>query len=245
MSTSTKEILDPIVFFKVENGMEKSSAQAPYLAQVEYNGSVSTDELIAETRKRGCTESELDLRRVIDNADAFCQEQVGKSQRKVHLPFGTVMPHITKAFPNQDSSYDATQHELIARVELTDEFRLATADITPVEDKSGVAALKGPTIYSVCTDGTLFGTIVGTRKFVVAGNTLDLNKTVATDRVTLTNTKTGVVTDVTDYTPSGNGLRLEANLTTALDAGTYVLTIYKTVEGNALSATRKVNVVAA
>ena len=245
---NTEIIDETIKWNKVENKMPASAADAKFLAVVQSKGTITVDELVKGIKEDGCSESELDISRAMKKQEALLMAAVAQNY-KVHFPFGIASSHITKSFPAQDAPFDPTVNEGVMGIQTNAETREALAGVKLKEDKSAAATLKGPKINSVCTGGNRFSVIVGTQKFVVAGTGLNLDKTKATDKLTLTSDKTGTVTDVTNYTCDGEGFRIEAQLGTALTAGKYTLTV-SVNEGdaanpNVLSTTAKVTVEAA
>ena len=243
------QIIDEtITWNKVQNMMTTSSADAPYLGTVQPKGTIAFDDFVTAVKDDGCSESELEIRRVTTKQGELLKAYVAQNY-KVYTPIGIAGVHITKSFPTQDAAFDPSVNEAVMSILTNDETRNSLAGVKLKEDKAAAAVLKGPKINSVCTGGTRFGVIVGTQRFVVAGSGLTLDKTTTTDKLTLTNAKTGTVTDVTNYTCDGEGFRIEAQLATALAAGNYVLTAYvnegDAANPNVLSATAKVTVEAA
>lgn len=244
----TMIIDETIIWNRFMNKMTASAANAPYLGMVKPKGTVDFTSFVTAVKDDGCSESELEINRVLTKQEAILRSYVGQNF-KVYFPVGIAGTHLTKSFPSQDAPFDPTVNETIMLIQTNAETRNALAGVKVKEDKEAAAALKGPKINSICTGGTRFGVIVGTQKFVVAGTGLTLDKTKATDKLTLTNDKTGTVTNVTNYTCDGEGFRIEAQLGAALAAGKYTLTAYvdegDTANPNVLSATAKVTVEAA
>jgi hypothetical protein len=242
---NTMIIDETINWNKVENKMTASAADAPYLGVVQAKGTVKFAALVTGVKEDGCSESELEITRVLTKQAELLKSYVAQNY-KVYFPFGIAGVHLTKSFPAQDAPFDPTVNEAIMSILTNAETRNCLDGVTLKEDTSAAATLRGPKINSVCTGGNRFSVIVGTQKFVVAGTGLHLDKTKATDKLTLTSDKTGAVTDITNYTCDGEGFRIEAQLGTALAAGKYTLTAYVN-EGdasnpNVLSATAKVTV---
>ena len=240
---NTLIIDETITWNKVQNMMTQSAADAPYLGAVQAKGTVVFSDFVKQVKEDGCSESELEINRVMTKQAELMKSYVAQNY-KVYTPYGIAGVHITKSFPSQDAPFNPTVNEAILSLQTNAETRNSLDGVTLKEDKEATATLKGPKINSVCTGGTRFGVIVGTQKFVIAGSGLHLDKTKTTDKVTLTSAKTGTVTDVTNYSCDGDGFRIEAQLGTALTAGNYVLTVSvnegDTENPNVLSATAKV-----
>lgn len=242
---NTKIIDETITWNKVVNMMPTTAADAPYLGAVQAKGTVEFADFVKGVKEDGCTESELEISRVMTKQGELLKSYVAQNY-KVCMPYGIAGVHLTKSFPAQDAAFNPTVNEAIMSILTNAETRKSLVGVTLKEDKAVTAKLKGPKINSVCTGGTNFDVVDGTEPFVIAGTGLHLDKTKATDKVTLTNAKTGAVTDVTDYVCDGEGFRIDAQLGTALPAGKYVLAVHvdEGSEGHpsVLSAERKVNV---
>lgn len=242
---NTTIIDETLVWNKVENKMTASAADAPYLGVVQAKGTITFPAFVSEVKNDGCSESELEIGRFLKKQEELLKSYVGQNY-KVYFPFGLAGVHITKSFPTADAAFNPTVNEAVMAIQTNAETRDSLDGVKLKEDTTATAALRGPKINSVCTGGTRFSVIVGTQKFVIAGTGLHLDKTKATDKVTLTNAKSGVVTDVTGYTCDGDGFRIEAQLGAALPAGNYTLTVSVNEGGeenpNVLSASAKVSV---
>ena len=241
----TRIIDETITWNKVANMMTTTAAEAPYLGAVQAKGTVMFADFVKGVKDDGCSESELEIGRIMTKQGELLKSYVAQNY-KVYTPYGIAGAHITKSFPAQDAPFDPTVNEAIMSIQTNAETRNSLVGVKLKEDRAAAATLKGPKINSVCTGGADFDVIDGTEPFVIAGTGLHLDKTKATDKVTLANVKTGAVTDVTDYTCDGEGFRIDAQLGTALPAGKYVLAVHVD-EGtednpNVLSAERKVTV---
>lgn len=239
---------ETIIWNKVQNNMTQTQAEAPFLGMVQPRGTITFPQLMTAVKENGCSESELEITRAMRKQEELLKNYAAQNY-KVYTPYGYVWVHITKSFPAQDAQFNTAVNEAIMALQTNDETRNALKGVAVKEDTEAAAKLKGPKINSVCTGGTQFGVIVGTQKFVIAGSGLTLDKTKTTDKLTLTNDKTGTVTDVTNYTCDGEGFRIETQLGAALAAGKYTLTAYvdegDEANPNVLSATAKVTVEAA
>ena len=242
---NTMIIDETINWNKVENKMTASAATAPYLGAVQSKGTVMFADFVKGVKEDGCSESELEISRVMTKQGELLKSYVAQNY-KVYTPYGIAGVHITKSFPAQDAPFNPTVNEAIMSILTNAETRNCLDGVTLKEDRAAAATLRGPKINSVCTGGTNFDVIDGTEPFVIAGTGLHLDNTKATDKVTLTNVKTGAVTEVTDYTCDGEGFRIDAQLVAAIPAGKYVLAVHVD-EGtednpNVLSAEHKVDV---
>ena len=242
---NTTIIDETLVWNKVENKMTASAADAPYLGVVQAKGTITFPAFVTKVKNDGCSESELEIGRLLTKQEGLMKSYVAQNY-KVYFPFGRAGVHILKSFPTADAPFNPAANEAIMAIQTNDETRNSLDGVTLKEDAAARTALKGPEISSVCTDGTRFSVVVCYKKFVVAGKGFHLDPAKATDKLTLTNAKTGAVTDVTDYTCDGDGFRIEAKVLAALAAGKYTLAVHVDVgdaeHPNVLSDTIKVTV---
>ena len=222
---NTMIIDETINWNKVQNNMTQTQADAPYLGVVQAKGTVTFAALVTGVKNDGCSESELEITRVMTKQAELLKSYVAQNY-KVYFPFGIAGVHLTKSFPSQDAPFDPRVNEAIMSILTNAETRNCLDGVTLKEDTSAAAVLKGPKINSVCTDGSRFGVVVCYQPFSVAGSGLLLGPSKATDKLTLTSEKTGAVTDVTDYTCDGEGFRVDAQVNTSLTPGKYTLTAY-------------------
>ena len=236
---------ETLVWNKVENKMTTSQAEAPYLGMIQAKGTIDFDGFVTGVKEAGCSESELEIRRVLTKHEELMKGYVAQNY-KVYCPFGIAGVHITKSFPAQDASFDPQVNEAILSLKTNAETRNSLNGVTLKEDKAGAAALKGMKFNSVCTGGTRFGVVVCYQPFTVAGTGLRLNPAKSTDKLTFTSEKTGDVTEVTSYTCDGEGFRIDAQVDVQLSPGKYTLTGYVDMgdaeHPNVLSASIKVTV---
>ena len=236
---------ETLTWYKVQNMMTTSQADAPYLGAIQAKGTVDFSDFVKGVKADGCSESELEIRRVMTKHEELMKGYVAQNY-KVYSPVGIAGVHLTKSFPAQDAPFDPSVNEAIMSIQTNAETRNALAGVKLKEDKAMAATLKGPKINSVCTDGTRFGVIVCYQPFTVAGSGLRLDPSKATDKLTLTSDKTGAVTDVTSYTCDGEGFRIDAQVNASLTPGKYVLTAYVDMgdaeHPNVLTAPLKVTV---
>ena len=222
---NTMIIDETINWNKVQNNMTQTQADAPYLGVVQAKGTVTFAALVTGVKNDGCSESELEIIRVMTKQAELLKSYVAQNY-KVYFPFGIAGVHLTKSFPSQDAPFDPRVNEAIMSILTNAETRNCLDGVTLKEDTSAAAALKGPKINFVCTDGTRFGVVVCYQPFSVAGSGLLLDPSKSTDKLTLTSEKTGAVTDVTDYTCDGEGFRVDAQVNASLTPGKYTLTAY-------------------
>lgn len=236
------EILKTIFFFKMENKMEKSKEKAPYIGVLDLNGTVEMTSLYEDIAEQAGL-SVAKVRQILTSYGEVACENLGLGY-KVITPFGYLIPHITKSFPTRDAPFDPATNELIGVFYPNEETRKWVSDIVPKERKDARADLGGPRILSVYTEDLGYSKVEKNKLFRIAGTGLFIVNP-ETDKVTLTNAKTGAVTQITTLTPSGNGLRIDGKFTTDLPAGAYTLTVETTggVEsGKAIPASRNVEV---
>ena len=242
---NTEIIDETITWNKVENKMSTTQAEAPYLGAVQAKGTIDFDGFVKGVKDAGCSESELEIRRVLTKHEELMKDYVAQNY-KVYCPYGIAGVHITKAFPAQDASFDPQVNEAIMSIQTNAETRNSLVGVTLKEDKAVAATLKGMKFNSVCTDGTRFGVVVCYQPFTVAGSGLHLNPAKSTDKLTFTNDKTGDVTEVMSYTCDGEGFRIDAQVNVSLTPGKYTLTGYADMgdaeHPNVHSATIKVTV---
>ena len=242
---NTEIIDETITWNKVENKMSTTQAEAPYLGAVQAKGTIDFDGFVKGVKDAGCSESELEIRRVLTKHEELMKDYVAQNY-KVYCPYGIAGVHITKSFPAQDASFDPQVNEAIMSIQTNAETRNSLVGVTLKEDKAVAATLKGMKFNSVCTDGTRFGVVVCYQPFTVAGSGLHLNPAKSTDKLTFTNDKTGDVTEVMSYTCDGEGFRIDAQVNVSLTPGKYTLTGYADMgdaeHPNVHSATIKVTV---
>ena len=190
---NTEIINETLVWNKVENKMTTSQAEAPYLGMIQAKGTIDFDGFVTGVKEAGCSESELEIRRVLTKHEELMKGYVAQNY-KGYCPFGIAGVHITKSFPAQDASFDPQVNEAILSLKTNAETRNSLNGVTLKEDKAGAAALKGMKFNSVCTGGTRFGVVVCYQPFTVAGTGLRLNPAKSTDKLTFTIEKTGDVT---------------------------------------------------
>ena len=242
---NTEIIDETITWYKVENKMTASQAEAPYLGAIQPKGSVGFEDFVKGVKEDGCSESELEIRRVMTKHEELMKSYVAQNY-KIYCPFGIAGVHITKSFPAQDAPFNPAVNEAILALQTNAETRNALAGVTLKENKAVAAVLKGPKFNSVCTDGSRFGVVVCYHPFSVAGSGLCLDPSKPSDRLTFTSDKTGAVTPVTSYTCDGEGFRIDAQVNASLTPGKYTLTAYVDMgdeeHPNVLTATIKVTV---
>ena len=239
--------LEGIRFHKRANAMEQSAEKAPYIGQVDLAGTVDTDPFIDEMIEgQGCTESKESIRRVIASGDNVLGECLGGNVFKVYTGDGSlVTPHIYGSFDAPDAEAGA-DNAVEPNIRLGAELRDCLTDITPVEDRSGIAELGGVRIFSALTEGVGFSLIKGTLPFSIAGMGFKPSAT-ATQTVKAKNLKTGVETAAT-VVEVDSTQRITAKFASALPAGNYqlIVTVTEGGEGNApRSATYNVKAIAA
>lgn len=239
--------LETIRFHKRPNAMETSSEKAPYIGQVDLNGSVDTDQFIREMiETEGCTEDAESILRVLKCEDVARRQCVGENVLKTYMTDGTlVAPYIYGSFDAPDAPV-GEQNSVEPQFRLPADIRDALADIVPEEDRSGIAELGGVRILSVLTEGVGFSLVKGTLPFCIAGIGFKPSAT-STVTVTARNRKTGAETAATVVSVDSTQ-RINAKFATALAAGQYqlVVTVTEGGEGNVPhSATTNVKVLAA
>lgn len=229
------EILKTVFFHKVENKMDSSKEKAPYTGLLELNGSV--DEAAVNEAVAELTGQSVDtVNHIVAGYQTIVVDNLAKGY-KVQSHIGDFLPHITKSFPTQDAAFDPERNELIGVCRVNDATRNWVGDIVPKEHKDARADLGGPSIISVFTDGLGYSKCAKDKTFRIVGSgfptVIDAN-----NKVTLTHIKTGVVTTLTNVTPSGNGLRLDCKFTEDIALGDNLLTVTK----EDVPATRNVEV---
>lgn len=126
---NTEIIDETITWYKVENKMTASQAEAPYLGAIQPKGSVGFEDFVKGVKEDGCSESELEIRRVMTKHEELMKSYVAQNY-KIYCPFGIAGVHITKSFPAQDAPFNPAVNEAILALQTNAETRNALAGVT-------------------------------------------------------------------------------------------------------------------
>ena len=219
-----------IVYHKVRNETGTSSAQAPYLGQIELAGVVPQETFVEEMIEDGCSATAATVNLVLNARNSVLGECVGAKGYKVHTSEALVMPHLSGSLPAPDAN-PGEGNELVPRIDLGDELRLAASDIVPKENREEVSDLGGVRILSVFTEGVGFTQLKGTLPFSIAGVGFKPSASSST-AVKVVSAKTGDETAADDVTVVDNQ-HITAQLGEALAKGDYKVVVTVTDESAA------------
>ena len=220
----------PIVFHKVRNETGTSSAEAPYLGQVELAGVIPQETLVEEMIEDGCSATAATANLVLNAASAVVCDCVGGKGYKVHTGAALVMPHLTGSLSAPDAK-PGEGNELVPRIDLGDDLRLSADDLTPQENREDISDLGGVRILSVYTEDVGFTQLKGMMPFSVAG--VGFKPSAASSAaVKVVSAKTGVETEAVEVTVVDNQ-HITAHLGEVLPKGSYKVVVVVTDESAA------------